>query len=771
MPHLKRRQFLQFAGSTLAAIGLNQLEVMRQGDRASQVLAQAAPRKLALLVGVNQYQGDLSTLRGCLTDVRMQRELLIHRFGFNPDDILVLTDEAELKPTRQNILAAFETHLIEQAQPGDVVVFHFSGHGSYVRDPDPIALPAGEEYARFQGFNGTILPSDARINVSNGEVNDIMGKTLFLLLSALKTDQVTMVLDSCHSGGGTRGNVLIRAEEARIAGVEAQPSETELAYQARWMNQLDLTSERLKALRSAGIAKGVALGSAQANQLAADATFGSGEGQFFAGAFTYTLTHYLWQQPNSQPLATVFTSLARQTRDVANNSKLAQTPIYQVAPGQAYDDQPVYLVNAPVPSAEAVVLNTTAAGEVQFWLGGVSSQSLQAFDQGAIFNVMDVQGNALGQVEQTGRDGLVGYGRLQGVRAASPAGLLLRERVRGVPTDLTLKLGLHSSLAEALPTAQTRLNAINRMAAIPVDQASTVDYLLSRLTPAVIAQARSRGVVTAGEPGGIGLTTADLIPIESSFGAAGESADQAINRLRPRLKMLLAGLILRSVLNSDTSDVAVNVEVKSVQGSGTFARSASRGSQSPGVIAQQLEPEIKQLTPGTEIQIEVSNNESRSLYIGVLVIGSSGNISVLHPLNWEDPEGAALIEAGQKVVVPNNPPAAVGRDYCAEPDENFHFCVSGPAGFFEILVLASTLPLRDALKGLQQVAEDIQARAGAPIGISRGDGDEDTPIAVVNSLLSDLDQITRADIDMRGGVRGVDTQKLAALSVIVEVVD
>jgi hypothetical protein len=50
-----RRHFLQFAGSTLATLGLSQLNIQQQADRYGKVLAQSTPRKLALLVGINQY--------------------------------------------------------------------------------------------------------------------------------------------------------------------------------------------------------------------------------------------------------------------------------------------------------------------------------------------------------------------------------------------------------------------------------------------------------------------------------------------------------------------------------------------------------------------------------------------------------------------------------------------------------------------------------------------------------------------------------------------
>lgn len=134
MTRISRRHFLQFAGSTLATLGLSQWDIINQGNRYAKVLAQDTPRKLALLVGINQYPNSkrFENLEGCVTDVNLQQELLIYRFGFNPDDILTLTSDQtpDKQPTRKNILAAFEEHLIKQAKPGDIVVFHFSGRGT-----------------------------------------------------------------------------------------------------------------------------------------------------------------------------------------------------------------------------------------------------------------------------------------------------------------------------------------------------------------------------------------------------------------------------------------------------------------------------------------------------------------------------------------------------------------------------------------------------------------------------------------------------------------
>jgi hypothetical protein len=120
MPRIKRRHFLQSTASLLATLGVSQLDLQTAGDRYGRVLAQGTPRKLALLVGINEYPetGEYSALQGCITDVELQRQLLINRFGFNPKNILTLTDK---QATRQGILTAFEEHLIKKAQPGNEV--------------------------------------------------------------------------------------------------------------------------------------------------------------------------------------------------------------------------------------------------------------------------------------------------------------------------------------------------------------------------------------------------------------------------------------------------------------------------------------------------------------------------------------------------------------------------------------------------------------------------------------------------------------------------
>src|SRR2546426_11637608 len=89
--------------------------------------------KRALLVGINKYRYSniIPSLSGSVNDVEDMKALLVGKFNFAPENILVLTDE---KATHAGIISAIETHLINKSQPGDIVVFHYSGHGSQMKD-------------------------------------------------------------------------------------------------------------------------------------------------------------------------------------------------------------------------------------------------------------------------------------------------------------------------------------------------------------------------------------------------------------------------------------------------------------------------------------------------------------------------------------------------------------------------------------------------------------------------------------------------------------
>jgi hypothetical protein len=84
--------------------------------------------KHALLIGINEYQVPGFELRGCVNDVSQVRGLLADSLGFG--EILTLTDA---RATRQTILESLR-QLVARTNEGDVLLIHFSGHGSNLPD-------------------------------------------------------------------------------------------------------------------------------------------------------------------------------------------------------------------------------------------------------------------------------------------------------------------------------------------------------------------------------------------------------------------------------------------------------------------------------------------------------------------------------------------------------------------------------------------------------------------------------------------------------------
>jgi metacaspase-1 len=144
-------------------------------------------KKHALLVGINDYKG-VNDLQGCVNDVTNVRSILKTFFGFNNSEIRVLTDS---RATKNNILARLNS-MVKNAGAGDCLIFHFSGHGSQIRDRE------GDELSDH--MDELICPYD--MDWDNGFITDDMLREILQQLK--KGVRMEILLDSCHSGSGTR---------------------------------------------------------------------------------------------------------------------------------------------------------------------------------------------------------------------------------------------------------------------------------------------------------------------------------------------------------------------------------------------------------------------------------------------------------------------------------------------------------------------------------------------------------------------------------------
>ena len=753
MTRIKRRQLLSLTGSLLATLGLSQLELKQRAIFYRSVLAENTPRKRALLVGVNNYPDTRwITLEGAVNDVKLQQELLIHRFGFQSDQILLLTDH---EATRENILQAFEEHLIKWAQPGDVVVFHFSGHGSQVFDPDQI----------FQdGQVSTIVPVDSILPPGypnkGGKVNDITGHTLWLLMQAINTENVTFILDSCHSGGARKGILTVRSRpgnrelnRTENSNIQLLASPQEQEYQKQLMSRLNLTASDLATERKKGVPKGIMLAAARTDQAAIDASFGDTA----AGIFTYILTRYLWQQTGGESVSQVMVSATATTdrilREYFPTAGLLQQPEFNTREGSNNSQQAVYFLKPDQKVPAEAVVTQVQGNQVDLFLGGIDPRTLEAFGRGAILTLVDGEGKERGQVQIESRQELTAKGKLIQTRDNIASGTLLQERSRAIPSDLTLRIRLDASLQQA----KQALEAIKRIEVVSLEQ-TNFHYILGRISPIYHQQLQQLKVKKLPEVGSIALFSPALDLVPDSAGIAGEKVTDAVERLRPKLKSLLAARLVKLTLNNSSSRLSVAVAMETVDGSQLVAESFTvRGatitpvSQTRGLRG--LTTNAQKIKLGTLIRFIVQNNESFPLYICVLLVSVDGGLTVLSPSQGNEDLPPL---APQETI--NIPDVNRGDDY--------RFKVVGDLGLVEVLVIASTTPLKKAIDVLRTLAAD------------RGENTRGTPInspqldEAIFSLLDDLDEGSRGSgTTSFTGVRQIDTRQMAAMSITFEVTE
>lgn len=136
--------------------------------------------KKALCVGINNYPGSSNDLAGCVNDCNDWAYILTSKYGFTSVSKL-LDSQATMGAIKKALTA-----LVDGAVSGDVIVFTYSGHGSYVVDKN------GDEP---DGKDETLYAYDG--NVLDDELRAILDKIR-------EGVHATVILDSCHSGTATR---------------------------------------------------------------------------------------------------------------------------------------------------------------------------------------------------------------------------------------------------------------------------------------------------------------------------------------------------------------------------------------------------------------------------------------------------------------------------------------------------------------------------------------------------------------------------------------
>jgi pimeloyl-ACP methyl ester carboxylesterase len=159
----------------------------------------------ALLVGIDNYPQPISSLQGCVNDITAIEEYLNERFD-KQEYQLHLQTLKDKQATREAVIDGFRKHL-RQAGKDDIVLFYYSGHGSQESAP--------KEFWHLEPdhLDETLVCYDSR--TENGW--DLADKELAKLITEVgeKDPHITLILDCCHSGSGTK-DPMQEAKERRL---------------------------------------------------------------------------------------------------------------------------------------------------------------------------------------------------------------------------------------------------------------------------------------------------------------------------------------------------------------------------------------------------------------------------------------------------------------------------------------------------------------------------------------------------------------------------
>lgn len=186
----------------------------------------AESNKHALIIAIGNYDRAATGWSpiSSANDIPLIKAALTGQ-GFKEENIAILQDK---DADKAGIIEAFNS-LLKSVKKGDYVVVHYSGHGQQISDDN------GDE---IDGLDEALVTINAPSSYKAGK--DYKGEEHFrdeefgelideLRAKVGKDGQVLVILDSCHSGTGTRGGAKVRGGE----GPFIIPGQSEINKEAK----------------------------------------------------------------------------------------------------------------------------------------------------------------------------------------------------------------------------------------------------------------------------------------------------------------------------------------------------------------------------------------------------------------------------------------------------------------------------------------------------------------------------------------------------------
>ncbi len=248
-------------------------------------------KRKALLVGINKYPDPRNSLRGCINDILdLEHFIAVENKVYPSDQIKKLTDK---DATKKNILLQLEW-LLEGAEAGDELLFHYSGHGAQL----PCKKLTTGIVEEVDGLDEIICP----YNFDGTDASAIRDNEFGALFARIpKGVHFVWISDSCHAEDLSRDPIALEEDAAvfrNFAGLTLAAGAQRVAAPIAPLAPKTLQGALLSACAS--------------HELSADAYIN----HRFNGAFTHYLLKYLRKYATQMPMQKIVQLVSK---DLADN--------------------------------------------------------------------------------------------------------------------------------------------------------------------------------------------------------------------------------------------------------------------------------------------------------------------------------------------------------------------------------------------------------------------------------------------------------------------
>ena len=621
----------------------------------------------ALLVGINHYASpNVPDLGGSENDIAAMAQLLTQRFAVPSTQIQTLTNA---DATLAAVKAAFAAYLIaparqwaETGRQGEppALLFHFSGHGSQA--PDPTGTEA-------DGLDETLVCHDSRLP----DHYDLKDWELGLLLdeAARYTHNITVILDCCHSGGGTRsglGQKAISDTRGCAADRRPQPGGRPPAMQATRTTRSGALPPSSQWTR--GGAQHVLIAACRDTEKAHEHAFSHTQGPVRHGVLTYSLVQLLTAMDDAQPFT--YHELHEQLVQAVRILYRQQSP-------QCEGDWGRLVFGGMRPTRELWLKVVEIMGEV-VWVDGGTVHGL-------------AQGSRLRVYPPTARtvtDAVAPLATLEVTRSEAT-----RSACRIVEAGVTLPLN-------ARVVVETPANLENRRTlALVMDSGMNSEAIRSRLAQADLAALIELRPANATADLRL-LLSGDNLELQSGDGARlfQRYSLRALNRARRPLRPADLDPVAADLLRIIQAQLLATLQNPNSALSGLVAlglKALTQDATTGKVVAASLPALVDgvvELPSGAPFVVEISNGGNQPLYLGLLACWPSGTVEQFYP----------QVAGAQEALAPHHTINVGLRD-----DPTWQLRLALPAGLAQETVTLKLIATQQAttFDALLQAADEI----------------------------------------------------------------